>query len=84
MDETTVECDVLVRRNLLRHLKEKTIEEKSTILYATHVFDGKIRLGLFRFTLINLNRQKNRNGKLADSFDACEWRADFGAEAGGD
>jgi len=40
MDETTVECDVLVRRNLLRHLKEKTIEEKSTILYATHVFDG--------------------------------------------
>jgi CCR4-NOT complex subunit CAF16 len=40
MDETTVECDVLVRRNLLRHLKEKTIKENSTILYATHVFDG--------------------------------------------
>lgn len=40
MDETTVECDVLVRRNLLRYLKEKTETENATILYATHVFDG--------------------------------------------
>jgi CCR4-NOT complex subunit CAF16 len=40
MDETTVECDVLVRKHLLAYLKRKTEEEKATIMYATHVFDG--------------------------------------------
>jgi CCR4-NOT complex subunit CAF16 len=36
MDETTVECDVLVRRRLLNHLKQRP----GTVLYCTHVFDG--------------------------------------------
>lgn len=39
MDETTVECDVLVRKHLLAHLKSLT-EKGATIMYATHVFDG--------------------------------------------
>jgi len=39
MDETTVECDVLVRKRLLRYLKEQC-EQGSTVMYATHVFDG--------------------------------------------
>ncbi len=37
MDETTVECDVLVRKHLLSYLKSRS---EATILYATHVFDG--------------------------------------------
>merc|ERR1711991_1034937 len=40
MDETTVECDVLVRKHLLEYLKRKTEQDKATIMYATHVFDG--------------------------------------------
>jgi CCR4-NOT complex subunit CAF16 len=40
MDETTVECDVLVRKHLLAHLKRESETHKKTILYATHVFDG--------------------------------------------
>ncbi len=40
MDETTVECDVLVRKHLLQHLKKQSEDHHRTILYATHVFDG--------------------------------------------
>jgi CCR4-NOT complex subunit CAF16 len=36
MDETTVECDVLVRKRLLAYLKQRP----GTVVYCTHVFDG--------------------------------------------
>lgn len=40
MDETTVECDLLVRKRLMNFLKEESEgENKATIMYATHVFD---------------------------------------------
>jgi len=40
MDETTVECDLLVRKRLLQFLKEESEgPNKATIMYATHVFD---------------------------------------------
>lgn len=40
MDETTVECDLLVRRKLLQFLKEESEgPTRATVLYATHVFD---------------------------------------------
>lgn len=40
LDEVTVDLDVLVRDDLLRFLKKDSEERKSTILYATHIFDG--------------------------------------------
>ncbi len=36
MDETTVECDVLVRKRLLQYLRRRP----GTVVYCTHVFDG--------------------------------------------
>ncbi|OZJ02014.1 hypothetical protein BZG36_05203 [Bifiguratus adelaidae] len=41
MDEVTVDLDVLVRSQLLQYLKEETEQRGATILYATHIFDGK-------------------------------------------
>ncbi|EKM59926.1 uncharacterized protein PHACADRAFT_250733, partial [Phanerochaete carnosa HHB-10118-sp] len=40
LDEVTVDLDVLVRDDLLRFLKQDSIERGATILYATHIFDG--------------------------------------------
>jgi CCR4-NOT complex subunit CAF16 len=36
----TVDLDVLVRSNLLDFLKQECAERGSTVLYATHIFDG--------------------------------------------
>lgn len=41
LDEVTTDLDVLVRKNLLDFLKRETETRKATILYATHIFDGK-------------------------------------------
>ncbi|GAA5915921.1 putative ATP-binding cassette family ATPase CAF16 [Sporobolomyces salmoneus] len=40
LDEVTVDLDVLVRSKLLNFLIEETKTRNSTILYATHIFDG--------------------------------------------
>ncbi|GAA6024124.1 hypothetical protein JCM11491_001099 [Sporobolomyces phaffii] len=40
LDEVTVDLDVLVRSKLLSFLVEETTTRGSTILYATHIFDG--------------------------------------------
>ncbi|KAF8718318.1 hypothetical protein AX14_011901 [Amanita brunnescens Koide BX004] len=40
LDEVTVDLDVLVRDDLLRFLKNDSETRGSTILYATHIFDG--------------------------------------------
>ncbi|GAA5957853.1 hypothetical protein JCM3765_003787 [Sporobolomyces pararoseus] len=40
LDEVTVDLDVLVRSKLLNFLIEETKTRGSTILYATHIFDG--------------------------------------------
>ncbi|KAG8814381.1 CCR4-NOT regulatory complex component [Serendipita sp. 411] len=40
LDEVTVDLDVLVRHDLMTFLKQETEERGSTILYATHIFDG--------------------------------------------
>ncbi|KAH6914930.1 ABC transporter [Coprinopsis sp. MPI-PUGE-AT-0042] len=40
LDEVTVDLDVLVRSDLLEFLKDDSIKRNSTILYATHIFDG--------------------------------------------
>ncbi|GAA6064663.1 hypothetical protein JCM10212_001779 [Sporobolomyces blumeae] len=40
LDEVTVDLDVLVRSKLLAFLVEETEQRNSTILYATHIFDG--------------------------------------------
>lgn len=39
-DEITVDLDVLARRRFLDFLREESIENNSTIIYATHIFDG--------------------------------------------
>jgi CCR4-NOT complex subunit CAF16 len=40
LDEVTVDLDVLVRRDLLRWLKNECEETGASIVYATHIFDG--------------------------------------------
>ncbi|EYU19415.1 hypothetical protein ABFS83_02G088300 [Erythranthe nasuta] len=40
LDEITVDLDVLARADLLRFLKKECEERGSTIIYATHIFDG--------------------------------------------
>jgi len=40
LDEVTVDLDVLVRDDLLKFLKADSEKRGSTILYATHIFDG--------------------------------------------
>ncbi|KAJ8583777.1 P-loop containing nucleoside triphosphate hydrolase protein [Rhizopogon salebrosus TDB-379] len=40
LDEVTVDLDVLVRDELLTFLRNDSIARGSTILYATHIFDG--------------------------------------------
>lgn len=40
LDEVTVDLDVVVRKNLLDFLLSETDNEKATIVYATHIFDG--------------------------------------------
>ncbi|KIL70084.1 hypothetical protein M378DRAFT_68144 [Amanita muscaria Koide BX008] len=40
LDEVTVDLDVLVRDDLLKFLKSDSETRGSTIIYATHIFDG--------------------------------------------
>ena len=40
LDEVTSDLDVVVRADLLEFLKEETTKRGSSVLYATHVFDG--------------------------------------------
>ncbi|GFP80375.1 ABC transporter i family member 20 [Phtheirospermum japonicum] len=40
LDEITVDLDVLARADLLGFLKKECSERGSTIIYATHIFDG--------------------------------------------
>jgi len=40
LDEVTVDLDVLVRDDLLTFLKNDSVKRGTTILYATHIFDG--------------------------------------------
>lgn len=40
LDEVTVSLDVVVRQDLLRWLKNESETRGSTIIYATHIFDG--------------------------------------------
>ncbi|TFK43554.1 P-loop containing nucleoside triphosphate hydrolase protein [Crucibulum laeve] len=40
LDEVTVDLDVLVRDDLLKFLKKDSETRGSTIIYATHIFDG--------------------------------------------
>ncbi|KAL6570131.1 ABC transporter I member 20 [Orobanche minor] len=40
LDEITVDLDVLARADLLRFLKKDCVQRGSTIIYATHIFDG--------------------------------------------
>ncbi|GLC46075.1 hypothetical protein PLESTM_001822700 [Pleodorina starrii] len=40
LDEITVDLDVLGRSDLMRFLKEECTTRGSTIIYATHIFDG--------------------------------------------
>jgi CCR4-NOT complex subunit CAF16 len=40
LDEVTVSLDVTVRQDLLQWLREESIKNKATIIYATHIFDG--------------------------------------------
>lgn len=40
LDEVTTALDVLVRQDLLKWLKQESEQNGSTIIYATHIFDG--------------------------------------------
>ncbi|KAH8555784.1 P-loop containing nucleoside triphosphate hydrolase protein [Umbelopsis sp. PMI_123] len=40
LDEVTVDLDVLVRSDFLDYLEKETASRNSTIVYATHIFDG--------------------------------------------
>ncbi|ODV84089.1 hypothetical protein CANARDRAFT_71364 [[Candida] arabinofermentans NRRL YB-2248] len=52
LDEVTVDLDVLVRSRLLSFLKLETESRGSTIVYATHIFDG---LGEWPTEILHLN-----------------------------
>ena len=40
LDEITSDLDVVIRNDLMCYLKEETMENDSSILYATHIFDN--------------------------------------------
>ena len=40
IDEMTMDLDIITRRRFMDWLKNESIMNKSTILYATHIFDG--------------------------------------------
>jgi len=40
LDEITVDLDVLARADLLKFLRKECEQRGSTIIYATHIFDG--------------------------------------------
>ena len=40
LDEVTTDLDVVARQNLLQFLKEESEERGTTLIYATHIFDG--------------------------------------------
>lgn len=40
LDEITSELDIIVRTNLLNYLKEESIKNNASIIYATHILDG--------------------------------------------
>ena len=40
LDEITSELDIIVRTNLLNYLKEESIKNGASIIYATHILDG--------------------------------------------
>lgn len=40
LDEITVNLDILVKHRFMDYLKKQSIENKATIIYVTHIFDG--------------------------------------------
>ena len=40
LDEITSELDIIVRTNLLNYLKEESVKNNASIIYATHILDG--------------------------------------------
>lgn len=58
LDEITAELDIVVRTNLLNYLKEESIKNNSSIIYATHVLDG---LEDWTTSVIYLNHNGNLN-----------------------
>jgi CCR4-NOT complex subunit CAF16 len=40
LDEVTTDLDVVARQDLLQFLRDESVEHGTTIVYATHIFDG--------------------------------------------
>ena len=40
LDEITTNLDILIKHKFMMYLKKESIENKATILYVTHIFDG--------------------------------------------
>lgn len=65
LDEITTDLDVITRQDFLQFLKEETIKNGTTIVYATHIFGGLDDWG----THIAFLGQ--RRLKSFDTFDSC-------------
>lgn len=40
LDEITTDLDLITRQDFLEHLKYLSVRDGTTIIYATHIFDG--------------------------------------------
>ena len=40
LDEITTNLDILVKHSFMQYLKKESVEQKASILYVTHIFDG--------------------------------------------
>ena len=74
LDEVTTDLDVLVRKNLLDYLKNETETRGTTIIYATHIFDG---LNEWASDLIHLSNGKLlRNMKISEIKELSQLKQD--------
>ncbi len=70
LDEVTTDLDVVARQNLLQFLKRESEAEGTTIVYATHIFDG---LDAWATDLVYLRGGAIRErGKVEDLGELCE------------
>eukprot|EP01098_Paradermamoeba_levis_P016624 TRINITY_DN905_c0_g1_i2.p1 TRINITY_DN905_c0_g1~~TRINITY_DN905_c0_g1_i2.p1 ORF type:complete len:296 (-),score=77.50 TRINITY_DN905_c0_g1_i2:158-1045(-) len=69
LDEVTVDLDILVRQDILNHLRSESEVNGITIIYATHIFDG---LGDWATHIAHIS-----NGKLAFAKEVSELEGDL-------
>ena len=61
IDEMTMDLDIIVRTRFMNWLKKESIENNSTIIYTTHIFDG---LDNWPTHIIYIDRNGSINNKI--------------------